>query len=53
MADFNGISLNAVKKMILGVGDSVAPAPDGSGMVLFDDIRVVVPPVEEPNDATP
>ena len=53
LADFNGISLNAVKKMILGVGDSVAPAPDGSGMVLCDDIRVVTTPAEEPNDATP
>ncbi len=55
LTDFAGISLNAVKKMVLGVGNADAPAPDGSGMVLYDDIRVLKPaPVEpnEPNDVS-
>ena len=53
LADFDGVGLNAVKKMVLGIGNPDAPVPDGSGMVLYDDIRVVKPvPVEpnEPND---
>jgi hypothetical protein len=37
------VDLTAVKKMILGVGTPDAPVSGGSGMVLFDDIRVVKP----------
>jgi len=51
LADLADASLNAVKKMILGVGNPDIPVADGTGMVLFDDIRVVRPePVEEPNE---
>ncbi|MBN1513406.1 MAG: hypothetical protein JXB13_15420, partial [Phycisphaerae bacterium] len=52
LADFANISLNAVKKMVLGIGTPDAPVPDGNGMVLYDDIRVVKPVPVEPNDVS-
>jgi len=39
-----GVNLAAVKKMSIGVGDRDVAIPDGSGMILVDDIRVVKPP---------
>lgn len=39
-----GVNTSAIKKMYVGVGNRNAPAPDGSGMVLVDDIQVVKPP---------
>jgi len=50
LADFDNVSLSAVKKMVLGIGNAAAPVPDGSGMVLYDDIRAVKPAPVEPND---
>jgi len=50
-----GVNMTAVKKMYIGVGNREFPTADGSGVVTFDDIRVVKPaPVEpnEPNDVT-
>jgi len=49
MADFAGagVSLGAVKKMCLGVGNRNAPTVDGTGVVYFDDIRVIRPASEE------
>ena len=46
LADFAGVNLSAVKKMVLGVGNPNAPAPDGSGVVFYDDITVVKPAPE-------
>ena len=38
--------------MILGIGNPDVAMPDGSGVVFYDDIRVVKPvPVEDPNEA--
>jgi len=45
-----GVNLQAVKTMALGVGDPTNPQPDGSGMVLIDDIRIMQGVPEEPND---
>lgn len=42
-----GVNLGAVKKMYLGVGNRNVPAPDGAGVVYFDDIRVTRPKPEE------
>jgi len=39
----DGVNLAAVKKMYIGVGDRNVATPDGSGMILVDDIRVVKP----------
>ncbi|MBN2132848.1 MAG: hypothetical protein JW741_25330 [Sedimentisphaerales bacterium] len=43
MADFAdaGVVLAAVRKMCLGVGSRDAAAPDGTGALYFDDLRVV------------
>ena len=38
-----GVSVNAVKKMAIGVGNRAAPTPDGAGVVFIDDIRVTAP----------
>jgi len=52
LADLGGVSLDAIKKMILGIGNPDVPTPDGSGVVFYDDIRVVKPaPVEDPSEA--
>jgi len=50
LADFDGVSLNAVKKMVLGVGNPDVAVPDGNGAVFYDDIRVVKP-APDPNEA--
>jgi len=47
-----GVNLAAVKKMTLGVGRRTAPVADGDGMMLIDDIRVVLPAPVDPNEAT-
>jgi len=43
---FSTISLKAVKKMSIGVGNRDAPAAGGVGRVFIDDIRVVKPEVQ-------
>jgi len=50
LTDFDGVSLNAVKKTVLGIGNPDAAVPDGSGMVLVDDIFVVKPAPVEANE---
>jgi len=49
LADFAGVSVNAIRKMYVGVGNRTVPIADGAGMILVDDIHVVKPE-EEPND---
>ena len=36
-----GVSVNAVKQMIIGVGDPGNPQPDGTGLLYVDDIGVI------------
>jgi len=43
LADFAGINPAAVKKMSIGVGNPSAATPDGAGMILVDEIRVITP----------
>jgi len=44
LADLGGVSLD--------IGNPDVPTPDGSGVVFYDDIRVVKPaPVEDPSEA--
>jgi hypothetical protein len=51
IAEFVDVSINAAKRVYLGMGSRAAPAPNGAGMMLVDDVRVVKPePVEGPND---
>jgi len=50
LADFTGVSLGAVRKVSLGVGNVAAPAAGGTGVVYFDDIHVARPAPVEPND---
>jgi hypothetical protein len=50
LSDFTGVSLTAVKKMYIGVGNRNAPVADGVGMVLIDDVSVVLPETGDPND---
>jgi len=38
-----GVSLTAVRKIAIGVGNRTAPAADGSGVIYVDDVRVVKP----------
>jgi hypothetical protein len=45
-----GVNLRAIKTMAIGVGDPANPQPDGTGMLLIDDIRVMQGVPEEPND---
>ncbi len=45
-----GVNLQAVRTMAIGVGDPANPQPDGTGMVLIDDIRIMQGAPEEPND---
>jgi len=35
-----GVSMTAVKKMYIGLGSRTAATPDGTGMILVDDIRI-------------
>jgi len=50
LTDFDGVSLNAVKKIALGIGNPDVSTPDGDGVVFYDDIRVVKP-APDPNEA--
>jgi len=43
LADFTGVNLQAVKKMIIGVGDRTNTQPGGSGTLYIDDIRLYLP----------
>ncbi len=43
LQDFTNVNLEAIKKLYLGVGDSLNPQSGGMGNLLFDDIRVYVP----------
>jgi len=45
-----GVNLRAIRTMAVGVGDPANPQPDGAGMVLIDDIRIMQGAPEEPND---
>jgi len=45
-----GVNLQAVKTMAIGVGDPTNPQPDGAGMVLVDDIRIMQGAPVEPNE---
>jgi hypothetical protein len=46
-----GVNLAAVKKMTLGVGSRTAPVADGTGMMLVDDVRIVLPAPADPIEA--
>jgi len=50
LADFTGVNLGAVKRIFIGVGDTAAPTPAGTGVVYFDDIHVVRPEPNEPGE---
>ncbi|MCX5644094.1 MAG: PA14 domain-containing protein [Phycisphaerae bacterium] len=43
LSAFAGVDLKNAAKLYLGAGDLVNPAPDGSGVVTFSNIRVVLP----------
>jgi len=43
LTDFTGVNLQAVKKMIIGVGDRTNTQPGGSGTLYIDDIRLYLP----------
>jgi len=43
LADFVGINPADVKKMSIGVGNPTVATPDGAGMILVDEIRVIAP----------
>jgi hypothetical protein len=43
LADFAGVNLSNVARLVLGVGDPADPAPGGAGRIYIDDIRVVRP----------
>ncbi len=45
-----GVNLRVIRTMAIGVGDPANPQPDGTGMVLIDDIRIMQGAPEEPND---
>ena len=38
-----GVSLNAIKKITIGVGNKAAPQPGPTGMLFIDDIRLYLP----------
>jgi len=40
-----GVNTSAIRKMYVGVGNRNAPAPDGAGMVLIDDVWITKPQV--------
>ena len=51
LADFAGVNMAKVERMIVGVGDRNNPTPGGSGVLYIDDIEVGVPaPVVELDD---
>ena len=50
LADFTGVSLSAVRKVSIGVGNTTAPLPGGTGVVYLDVIHVAGPAPVEPND---
>ena len=43
LSDFADVNLAAISKITIGIGDRVAPAPDGTGTLYFDDIRLYPP----------
>jgi hypothetical protein len=43
LADFTGVTLEQIKKVYIGFGDSSDPVPGGAGIVYFDAIRLYVP----------
>jgi hypothetical protein len=43
LTEFKNVNLSKVKRLYVGVGDTVNPAADGTGRVYFDDIRVTRP----------
>lgn len=43
LSQFAGVSLGAIKKMYLGVGDRQNPKPGGHGILYVDDIRLAKP----------
>jgi len=45
-----GVNLQAIKTMAIGVGDPTNPQPDGAGVVLIDDIRIMQGVPVEPNE---
>ncbi len=45
-----GVDLRTIRTMAIGVGAPANPQPDGSGMLLIDDIRIMQGAPEEPND---
>jgi len=47
LADLTGVNPQAIKKMIIGVGDRTNPQLGGAGDLYIDDIGVYPPPSEE------
>ncbi len=43
LSDLAGVDLKNVAKLFVGVGDSLNPTPDGTGVILIDSVRVVKP----------
>ena len=43
LTQFTGVSMSKVKRMVIGVGDRVAPQTNGGGRIYIDDIRVTQP----------
>jgi hypothetical protein len=43
LTDLNAVNLSKVKRLYIGVGDKANAAPDGTGRVYIDDIRVTKP----------
>jgi hypothetical protein len=43
LTEFKNVNLSKVKRLYVGVGDTVNPAADGYGRIYIDDIRVVKP----------
>jgi hypothetical protein len=50
LADFAGVDAAAIKKMYIGVGNAGAPAADGAGMMLIDEIHVITSEPIDPNE---
>ena len=45
----DGVNLQAIRTMSVGVGDPTNPQPDGAGLMLFDDFRIMQGVPAEPN----
>jgi hypothetical protein len=43
LSQFKGVNTSAVTKMFIGVGNRNNPQPDGAGLVLIDNVRVIKP----------